>query len=182
MRESIFNTLFCSAVEVIASPSPLPLLFDSAFKNTSACCESYTHLPHLWHIPRLTRKARSLDHFHVLLTFLKEAWRPEWGKKLIKVKKKKKRRYFASGGILLDLLVLWNKRKKEAERHFQGLFVRGHATSLMWVHKQQSEYKSWGVQVSLCAQNKQGVKLTTDRADSRTQLSVSSKAGIYVHS
>lgn len=154
MRESIFNTLFCSAVAVIASPSPLPLLFDCAFKNTSACCEGYTHLPLLWHIPRLTRTARSLDRSPVLLTFLKGAWTKTRmrGKKTNKRKKKDDISLVVASYLTY---LFWEiKDKKEAERHFQGLFVRGHATTLMWVHKQQSEYKSWGIQVSLCAQNR----------------------------
>lgn len=62
-----------------------------------------------------------------------------------------KKRNFACGGILLDLLVFGNKRKKRWRGTFKDVFVQGHAATLMWIHRQQSEYKSCDVQMSLCA-------------------------------
>lgn len=77
----------------------------------------------------------------------------------------------AGGEGLADLLVHAMKEKRGGTYEDVVLFVKGHATTLMWVYQQQSECRSWGVGVSVCTVSEQGVKLTSEHAHPRTCLS-----------
>lgn len=77
-------------------------------------------------------------------------------------------------GNLLDLLVdgmEWKDERRGTCGTWTMLFVRGHATALMWVYQQQSECRSQGVRLSVRSLNEQRVELTREQTHPRTGLS-----------